>query len=226
MFGKGISDVMLLKELGTIWKEKGGSFVLVYGHDLGKTGLDAEKMVGCIWIAPYAHLLVEPYGDLFCTDGTHGMSQYGWRAMPFCTANSLDNPHPLFVVFATSENADVMCLAVQHLYAHLVEQGVDFPQFAKECEADEVELEEEEDDLPEQYICPSEWRTFIQKALEKLENNAGVELPPMPTPDSRPTLLVDGGTGLDLLGRRYCMGKVECKTHLDSHNHIPAGPLK
>ena len=146
--------------------------------------------------------------------------------MPFCTANSLDNPHPLFVVFATSENADVMCLAVQHLYAHLVEQGVDFPQFAKECEADEVEVEEEEDDLPEKYICPPEWRTFIQKALEKLENDASVELPPMPTPDLRPTLLVDGGTGLDLLGRRYCMGKVECKTHLDSHNHIPAGPLK
>jgi hypothetical protein len=69
MFGKGVSDVLLLRELVQNWEERGGSFSLVYGRDLGKQGLEADKMLGIVWIAPFAHLLVQACGDLFGTDG-------------------------------------------------------------------------------------------------------------------------------------------------------------
>ena len=78
-FGKGVSDVFQLKEFGKAWEEKGGTFTLVYGRDLGQTGPEEDKMMGIILVVPFAHLIVEAYGDLFCADGTHGIAHYGWR---------------------------------------------------------------------------------------------------------------------------------------------------
>ena len=80
-YGKGVSDVFQLKDYGKAWEEKGGTFTLVYGRDLGKTGPEEEKMMGIIMVTPYAHLIVDAYGDLFCADGTHGIAHYGWRAL-------------------------------------------------------------------------------------------------------------------------------------------------
>jgi hypothetical protein len=233
MFGKGVSDVLLLRELGQHWEERGGSFSLVYGRDLGKIGLDAERLIGIVWIAPWAHFLVQEYGDLLGADGTHGISTYGWRAIPFSIMNSLDNPHPVMVVLATSENADIMCHATCLLHRHLVAHAVDYPPFAREVlQTPQVPTSDDAahnlpDLLHEDYICPPEWRAFVHSVLQNLENH---ELPivQMPSPNTMkaPTLLVDGGTGFDLYARRYALPKAECKLHLDSHNHIPAGELK
>ncbi len=82
VYGKGTSDVFQLKEFGKAWEEKGGKFIFVHGKDLGKTGPEEDKLMGIIMVAPYAHLLVQAYGDLFCADGTHGIAHYGWRALP------------------------------------------------------------------------------------------------------------------------------------------------
>ncbi len=53
------------------------------GRDLGKSGDDADKYFGLIWIAAYAHVLIKQFGDLYTTDGTHKISYLGWRAVPY-----------------------------------------------------------------------------------------------------------------------------------------------
>jgi hypothetical protein len=170
-FGKGVSDVLLLQEMSKYWEERGGSFTLVYGRDLGKIGIDAEKMIGIIWIAPFAHLLVDAYGDLFVTDGTHGMSQYGWRSMPIAVCNSFDNPHPPMVVMATSENADILCLGIRYLHKHLESKGIEFLPFAQECDLSQpkgdASIGSTDDILHENYMCPPEWRAFVASAIRK-----------------------------------------------------------
>jgi len=232
MFGKGVSDVLLLRELGPEWEERGGSFSLVYGRDLGKSGTDADKMIGLVWIAPFAHLLVQAYGDLFGTDGTHGISHFGWRAMPFYTMNSLDNPHPVMVVMATSENADIMCYGIRLLHRHLAARAVDYPPFAAEVSPESAAPPSNgaapHDLLHEDYICPPEWRPFVHAVIQNAARPGSVDEVQMPSLNAapEPPLLVDGGTGLDLFARRFALPKVECKLHLDSHNHIPAGELK
>jgi hypothetical protein len=228
MFGKGVSDVLLLRELAPEWEERGGSFSLVYGRDLGKSGTDEDKMIGIIWIAPFAHLLVQAYGDLFGTDGTHGISHYGWRAMPFYTMNSLDNPHPVMVVMATSENADIMCYGIRLLHRHLAARAVDYPLFAGEVSPESAAPPSPHDPLHEDYICPPEWRPFVHAVIQNAAHPGSVDDVQMPSLNAaaEPPLLVDGGTGLDLFARRFALPKVECKLHLDSHNHIPAGELK
>ena len=228
MHGKGVSDVLLLRELVGVWEERGGSFSLVYGRDLGKTGIDADKMIGVVWIAPYAHLLVQAYGDLFGADGTHGMSLYGWKAIPFAPMNSLDNPHPVMVILATSENAEIVCHGTSLLHSHLVAHAVNYPPFAAEVPQAPQLPALNDDSLHEDYICPPEWRNFVNAVLQNAATPGSVEVVQMPSPNANapPPLLVDGGTGLDLYARRYALPKVECKIHLDSHNHIQAGELK
>ena len=150
--------------------------------------------------------------------------------MPFAPMNSLDNPHPVMVVLATSENADIMCHATCLLHRFLVAHGVDDPLFAKEVsqatEAFPSDDAAPHDPLHEDYICPPEWRNFVHAVLQNANNPGSVVVVQMPSPNTMAAFLVDGGTGLDLYARRYLLQKIECKLHLDSHNHIPAGELK
>ena len=228
IYGKGVSDVFQLKEFATAWEEKGGTFYFVYGKDLGKSGADEDKMMGIILVAPYAHLLVQSFGDLFCADGTHGIALYGWRAIPIACCNSLDNPHPAVLVLATSENADILCLATRQLQVFLRDKGVEYEFFEKEFDDAAVESDvdassvaEADSALDEKFICPPAWRSFIDAALKGTANGV-----PMPTSKPAPTLLVDGSFAFDLYGRRYRLNKRECKLHLDSHNHITVDSLK
>ena len=227
-YGKGVSDVFQLKDYGKAWEEKGGTFTLVYGSDLGKTGPEKEKMMGIIMVTPYAHLIVDAYGDLFCADGTHGIAHYGWRALPIACCNSLDNPHPAVLVLATSENADILCLATRQFHAFLRDKGAQFDFFENELDdaalaagAGVSSVAEAESTLDEKFICPPAWRSFIEAVL-----NGTAEGVPMPMSKPKPTLLVDGGLAFDLYGRRFSFNKKECKLHLDSHNHVTEEPLK
>jgi hypothetical protein len=226
-YGKGTSDVFQLKEYAKNWEEKGGTFTFVYGKDLGKTGAEEDKLMGIIMVTPFAHLIVQAYGDLFCADGTHGMAHYGWRALPICCCNSLDNPHPAVLLFATSENADILCLGTRQLRALLRDKGIPFEIFANELDDDEAataedsSATEDESTLDEKFICPPAWRCFIEAVLD-----GNADAVPMPMLKPTPTLLVDGGTAFDLYGRRFSFNKKECKLHLDSHNHISVEPLK
>jgi hypothetical protein len=228
IFGKGTSDIFQLKEFAKEWEEKGGTFIFVYGRDLGKTGhAEEDKMMGIIMVAPYAHLLVQAYGDLFCADGTHGIAHYGWRALPIACCNSLDNPHPAVLVLATSENADILCLSTRQLHAFLRDKGVNFELFANELDNGEAataegsSVTEDESALDEKFICPPVWRKFVEAVL----NGTGHDVR-MPMSKPTPTLLVDGGLAFDLYGRRIGFNKKECKLHLDSHNHVSVEPLK
>jgi hypothetical protein len=227
-YGKGISDVFQLKDYGKAWEEKGGTFNLVYGRDLGKTGPEEDKMMGIIMGTPYAHLIVDAYGDLFCADGTHGIAHYGWRALPIACCNSLDNPHPAVLVLATSENADILCLATRQLHALLRDKGVEFKFFETELDDAALEaaagvssVEEAASTLDEKFICPPAWRSFVEAVLDGTAEGVTI-------PESKPgpTLLVDGGLAFDLYGRRFNFNKKECKLHVDSHNHISVEPHK
>ena len=225
-FGKGVSDIFQLKEFGKAWEDRGGTFSFVYGKDLGKSAPDDDKLMGIILVVPYAHLVVQSYGDMFCADGTHGIAHYGWRALPIACCNSLDNPHPAVLVLATSENAEILCLSTRQLQAFLRDKGVPYEFFGQELEDAAVDpaidaADAADSALDEKFICPPAWRSFIEAALKGTAHDV-----PMPTSKPRPTLLVDGGTAFDLYARRFNLDKKECKLHLDSHNHVTVEPLK
>jgi hypothetical protein len=68
---------------------EGGCLKWVQGKDIGKTEDDAEKYYGLVWIAPYASTMVQYFGDMYGSEGTHGISLNNWRAIPLCVNNSL-----------------------------------------------------------------------------------------------------------------------------------------
>jgi hypothetical protein len=134
-------------------------------NDIGKTDDDnAEKYYGLVWIAPYCHVFVDHFGDLYTTDGTHGISVNYWRAIPFCVVNSLKNSFPVAMAFCTSENAAVLAFMARELHKKCKEHNIHSP-FGKEdrdlTTINRVCVLPEADVLQENIICMPKWRAFV-----------------------------------------------------------------
>ena len=186
------------------------------GRDLGKTGDDADKYFGLIWIAAYAHVLVKQYGDLYTTDGTHKISYLGWRAVPICVVNSLGNPHAICMIFCTSENSDVIVHALKKVGVHCELNGVISP-FSTTHPHNHADIRDLPvcDDLDESWICAPDWRNFVHSVLQGQTN---CDL--IPAPDSRPTWITDQGTAFMVVGNIFNLRHVLCKMHLAANNHL------
>jgi hypothetical protein len=186
------------------------------GRDLGKLGDDADKYFGLIWIAAYAHILIKQFGDLYTTDGTHKISNLGWRAIPICVVNSLGNPHAACMIFCTSENSDVMIRALKKLAEHCDQNGVTSP-FSTTYSHDHVDSRDLPvcDELDESWICSPAWRNFIHSVLQGHPN---FDL--IPAPDLRSTWITDQGTAFMVVGRMFNLRHVLCKMHLAANNHL------
>jgi len=186
------------------------------GRDIGKLGDEADKYVALIWVPPYAHVLVEKFGDLYSTDGTHNISSLGWRSIPLCVHNSLGNPHAIALAFATSENSDVMALMARGVNEVCVANGVP-PPFATEHDRTFVDDRDRicDDDLDENCICSREWRPFIHSVLQKKTDVLAI-----PPPDHRPTFLSDEGSAFKVFAKVFNLRHVWCKMHLAANNHL------
>jgi hypothetical protein len=186
------------------------------GKDVGKSGDDADRIFGLIWVASYAHILVKQYGDLFTTDGTHNLSRLGWRAIPICIVNSLGNPHAVCMAFCTSENSDVIVNVLTRLNDHCEKNGVLSPFRTihphNYVDARDLPLT---DDLDESWICSPEWRNFVNSVLK---GNANVAL--IPIPDLRTTWITDQGPAFLVVGRVFNLRHVLCKMHVAANNSL------
>jgi hypothetical protein len=193
------------------------------GKDIGKTGdAEADLYQAMVWIPPFAHVLVKWFGQLYATDGTHNMSKYGWRAIPLCVVNSLGNPHPVGMIWATSECHSAMILLADHLSQHLQENGcVDPFSLRRDSRSPHVDPRDLcyrpdwEDPLPSNYACAPPYRLFVNSVLT--EQPILADLPPL---DERPTLISDGGLAFRSFSE--CLGwrQVLCKKHLSANNSI------
>ena len=175
-----------------------------------------------IWVPPFAHVLVNWFGQLYATDGTHNMSKYGWRALPLCIVNSLGNPHPIGMIWATAESLAPMILLADHLSQHLQENGCVDPfstrKDRREQHVDPRDLCYEpdwDDPLPCEYCCAPIYRAFVKSLLDGTPN-----LDFLPLPDPRPILISDGGLAFRSFAE--CLGwrQVLCKKHLSANNSL------
>jgi hypothetical protein len=193
------------------------------GKDVGKTGdAEADLYQAMVWIPPFAHVLVKWFGQLYACDGTHNMSKYGWRAIPLCVVNSLGNPHPVAMVWATSECVSAMMLLADHLSKHLQENGCIDPfsvrRDSRKGSVDPRDLcyqPDWDDPLPCQYACAPAYRLFVKSVLD-----GQPILAHLPQLDDRPCFISDGGlafrTFSDCLGWRHVL----CKKHLSANNSL------
>jgi hypothetical protein len=193
------------------------------GKDVGKTGdAEADRYQAMVWIPPFAHVLVKWFGQLYASDGTHNMSKYGWRAIPLCVVNSLGNPHPVGMVWATAESFSAMTLLADELSKHLQENGcVDPFSVRRDSRAQHVDPRDLcyqldwEDPLPGNFACAPPYRKFVQSVLDGAPNIAY-----LPQLDDRPTFLSDGGLAFrsfaECLGWRHVL----CKKHLSANNSL------
>ena len=193
------------------------------GKDVGKTSdAEADRYQAMVWIPPFAHVLVKWFGQLYTSDGTHNMSKYGWRAIPLCVVNSLGNPHPVGMVWATAESFSAMTLLADELSKHLQENGcVDPFSVRRDSRAQHVDPRDLcyqpdwEDPLAAQYACAPPYRKFVQSVLDGAPNIAY-----LPQLDDRPTFLSDGGLAFRSFAE--CLGwhHVLCKKHLSANNSL------
>jgi hypothetical protein len=219
MFGKTQSDVLAMEELANKIESDGGRLMWVYGKDIGKTDPeDAEKYFGLVWIAPFCHILVERYGDMYTTDGTHGVSVNNWRAIPLCVVNSLKNPFPVAMAFATSENAAVLAFMARQIHKQCADHGITSP-FSQDCDpADQMSRLQalpNPDALDEVFICMPEWRAFVHSVMQR---QADVAL--IPNARIRPSFMSDGGPAFAAFAKSFRLWHVLCKMHLSALNTV------
>ncbi len=197
---------------------EGGCLKWVQGKDIGKTEYDAEKYYGLVWIAPYASIMVQYFGDMYGSDGTHGISLNNWRAIPLCVNNSLGTPVPVAMVFCTSENQHVLTAMIRMLNEVCTNRGMD-PPFDREFGADHVHARDNlarmEDPLDEKFICAPEWRPFVHSIIEGHPN---FEL--APTFAVRPSFMTDGGPAFAVIAHQFDLDHVLCKMHLQALNKL------
>jgi hypothetical protein len=193
------------------------------GKDLGKSGEDAEKYQAMIWVAPYAHLFILAYGQAFAIDGTHCMTQHGWRAIPLCVLNSLGNPIPIGIVWAPTENLASLTLLCRQIAIHCKQHGVDCP-FKEERQKDSQDPRDlwkaadwvdplviESIDV----ICFPPLRNFVKSVLDGIP-----DLQKIPAPDSRATFMSDGGPAFRSMGDLFNVIHLLCKKHLAANSPI------
>ena len=219
IFGKNHSDVLALEELMESIEEDGGRLLWVYGKDIGKTGEEAEKYFGLVWIAPFCHVLVHHFGDMYCTDGTHGVSLNNWRAIPFCVVNSLKNPFPVAMAFCTSENAAVLAFMAREIHKKCQEHNVTSPFGDENIDPTAMNRAQpplpDADVLPENVICMPEWRAFIHSLMQ---GQANFDLIPAIVP--RPSFMTDGGPAFAAFAKQFHLWHVLCKMHLSALNTV------
>ncbi len=220
MFGKNHSDVLALEELMHTIEEDGGRLMWVYGKDIGKTDEDdAEKYFGLVWIAPFCHVLVHHFGDMYSTDGTHGVSVNNWRAIPFCVVNSLKNPFPVAMAFCTSENVAVLAFMAREIHKKCQEHNVkspfgeddSHPTAMNRCQPPLPDA----DVLHEKFICMPEWRAFVHSLIQC---QANFDL--IPAILLRPSFLTDGGPAFAAFAKQFHLWHVLCKMHLSALNTV------
>jgi hypothetical protein len=169
VYGKDHSDVVALEDLMQRIGEDGGKLIWVHGRDIGKTDEDADKYFGLVWIAPFCHVLVESFGDMYTTDGTHGVSVNNWRAIPFCVVNSLKNPFPVAMAFCTSENAAVLAFMAREIHQKCKEHNVQSPFGDDDFDPSTMNRVQpplpDADVLDEKFICMPEWRAFVHSLI-------------------------------------------------------------
>jgi hypothetical protein len=216
VFGKKQSDVLALEELRQSIEGDGGRLTWVYGKDIGKNDEeDASKYFGLVWIAPFAHVMMQNYGDMLTTDGTHGFSVNNWRAIPLCVVNSLGSPIPVAMAFCTSESTAILSIMMRQVHQECLDNGVKSP--FSEKSGDPENCEETTDPLDEQFICPPEWRHFLHGVLEKDTN---FELMPDFDVPKRASFVTDGAPAFAAVARKFDLEHVLCKMHLSSHNTV------
>ncbi len=187
---------------------------------MGKSGDDAEKYQALIWVAPYAHVMIKVFGQAYSADGTHCMTQHGWRAIPLVVLNSLGNPVPIGIAWAPSENTAAMTLLCRQVAALCDRNGVDCPFLHERVpnlkdpldffmEADWV------DPLTADIICYPPLRKFVESVLD---GNPDIGL--LPTDDNRPTFMSDGGLAFRFMADLFNMHHILCKKHLSANNPL------
>ena len=186
---------------------------------MGKTD-EAEKYQALIWVAPYAHLLIQKYGQAYAADGTHCMSVHGWRAIPLCVLNSLGSPVAIGIAWAPTENAGVMTLLCRQVVVQCAKYGVPC-LFQHECPkgfSDPRDLHmapDWKDPLPQDIICFPPLRTFVNSVFQNAHDN-GL----MPVVDDRATFMTDGGPAFRNLSELFDLHHLLCKKHLYAHDHL------
>ncbi len=220
-FGKKQSDVLALEELKVSIERDGGRLMWVYGRDIGKNDEEnASKYFGLIWIAPFAHVMMEMYGDMLTTDGTHGFSVNNWRAIPLCVVNSLGSPIPVAMAFCTSENTAVLSIMMRQVHQVCIDNGVKSP-FSEKTDSTAPSVsessEESTDPLDENFICPPEWRTFLHGVLAK-ETDFGM-MPDVNVP-KQATYFTDGAPAFAAVSHNFDLDHILCKMHLSAHDTV------
>jgi hypothetical protein len=219
MFGKNHSDVLALEELMLRIGEDGGRLKWVYGRDIGKTGEEADNYFGLVWIAPFCHMLVDHFGDMYTSDGTHGISVNNWRAIPFCVVNSLKNPFPVAMAFCTSENAAVLAFMAREIHQKCKEHNVQSPFGEDDFDPSAMNRVQpplpDTDVLKETFICMPEWRAFVQSLIQ---GQANFEL--IPATLVRPSYMTDGGPAFAAFAKQFHLWHVLCKMHLSALNTV------
>jgi len=191
------------------------------GKDIGYGGDKAEKYMAMVWIPPFCHVLVKWFGQMFATDGTHNMSKHGWRAIPLCVCNSLGNPHPVAMAWATAECLQVMNLVAAHITQHCLDHDFEQHPFGSICDSSVIDpgdafLQPDwVDDLEEVYVCAPLYRKFVKSVM-----NGSPDTNSLPAEDLRPGFMSDGGLAFRAFGKEFNLRHVLCKQHLDANNHV------
>jgi hypothetical protein len=184
-------------------------------------GDKAEKYMAMVWIPPFCHIMIKSFGQMFATDGTHNMSKHGWRAIPLCVCNSLGNPHPVAMAWATAECLPVMNLIASHITQHCLLNNYEQHPFGSihlrsNVDPGDAFLQPDwVDNLDEVFVCAPMYRAFVRSIMDGC---ADMEL--LPEVDNRPGFMSDGGLAFRAFGSEYNLRHGLCKQHLDAHNHV------
>ncbi len=186
---------------------------------MGKTD-EADKYEALIWVAPYAHLLIQKYGQAYGADGTHCMSVHGWRAIPLCVLNSLGSPVTVGIAWAPTENAGAMTLLCRQVAHQCEKYGVicpfqhEHPKGFRDSR-DLYMAPDWQDPLPKDIICFPPWRAFVNAVFQNLPVFGLI-----PEVDDRATFMTDGGPAFRNLSDVFNMHHLLCKKHLYAHDHL------
>ncbi len=188
---------------------------------MGKSGEDSEKYQALIWVAPYAHVLIKAFGQAYSGDGTHCMTQHGWRAIPLVVLNSLGNTVPIGIAWAPSENSAAMTLLCRQIAAQCQQNGVDCPflhERPKELAnpLDVFMAVDWADPLPADVICYPPVRAFVASVLAGMPDINLLH----PADDSRATFMSDGGLAFRVMADVFDLNHLLCKKHLAGNNPL------
>ncbi len=190
---------------------------------MGKSGEDSEKYQALIWVAPYAHVLTKAFGQAYSVDGTHCMTQHGWRAIPLVVLNSLGNPVPIGIAWAPSENTGALTLLCRQVAAQCKNYGINCPFLHERPEELKTPLDvfmsaDWEDPLTADVdvICYPPVRAFVASVLAGLPD---ITLLPE-ADDSRSTFMSDGGLAFRFMADLYNLNHLLCKKHLAGNNPL------